>query len=282
MKVGHIPGLERDIRGMQDWYPQFRLVVPLQGLSHWRGTLQPFRTRLDRFEVALVYPPTPTYLPKAWVIGPELSRRTHPFHPHLHADGSACTFFAPDRTYDPDRDDISRLLDLTGDWLRRHLFLEAAGWWPGREAPHEAVDVLASLEHKPHARCVCGRKAPFRLCCKQRYTQIAATASAISAPTRGDWAQRRVVQEIFRASRTAVGFSSFARAMPRLGPPAWLLAQCADVGSRGATTGSGSSSVHPMLARPPAAPRSAPESSDPGYCSYWRDPRAVQSAFAWT
>jgi hypothetical protein len=225
MKVGHIPGLEPDTAGMQDWYPQFRLVVPLHGSSHWRGVLQPFRTQLDRFEIALVYPPEPIYLPKIWIIGPEISRRTHPFHPHLHADGSACTFFAPDRTYDPERDDISRLVDLAGDWLRRHLFFEAVGWWPGREAPHEAADVLRALEHTPDARCVCGKKLSFRLCCKQRYTQVAAAASPLSPPAlREQRAHQHIVQTIPRRSHAAADPSFFAKLTPKLGPPGWLLA----------------------------------------------------------
>ena len=225
MKVGHIRGLERDTAGMQDWYPQFHVVVPLHGQSHWRGVLQPFRTRLDRFKVALVYPPVPIYLPKIWIIRPEISRRTHPFHPHLHADGSACTFFAPDRTYDPERDDISRLVDLAGDWLRRHLFFEAVGWWPGREAPHDAADVLRALEHKPDARCVCGKKLPFRLCCKQRYTQVASAASHISPQgSREQRAQQHIVQTILRRSHAAADPSCFAKLTPELGPPGWLLA----------------------------------------------------------
>jgi hypothetical protein len=143
----------------------------------------------------------------------------------LHADGSACTFFAPDRTYDPERDDISRLVDLAGDWLRRHLFFEAVGWWPGGEAPHDAADVLRALEHKPDARCVCGKKLPFRLCCKQRYTQIAAAASPISPQAlRERRAQQQVIQTILQRSNAAADPACFVKLPPELGPPGWLLA----------------------------------------------------------
>jgi hypothetical protein len=226
MRVDHVPGLARDIAGMKDFYPQFRLVVPLHGPVHWRGTLRPFRTRLDVYDVVVEYAPAAGSVPQVWIVGPEISQRTHRFHPHLNSDGSACTFFVPDRTYDPERDDVGRLVDLAGDWLRRHTFFELAGWWPGAEAPHDAADVLAELEDDPGARCVCGSPRPFRLCCRGDYRAAARAARpALRLPRAELHAGHRRIRRIGRDARAALGAGTFAALTPLLGPPAgWLSA----------------------------------------------------------
>ncbi|HEY0151797.1 MAG TPA: hypothetical protein VGB92_07365 [Longimicrobium sp.] len=225
MRVDHIPGLARDIAGMEGFYPQFRLVIPLYGAVHWRGPLRPYRTRLDTFEVVVAYGPIAGTIPQVWIVGPEISQRTHPLHPHLNRDGSACTFFVPDRTYDPDRDDIGRLVDLAGDWLRRNLFFELAGWWPGAEAPHEAPDVLAELARRPDVRCVCGSLRPFRLCCRDGYRRAAGGTRPGSHRLHPAFvADRRRLRRVVRDVRGALGPLGFATVAPHLGPGARLLA----------------------------------------------------------
>lgn len=230
MRVEHIPKLARDIAGMEDFYPQFRLVVPLIGPVHWRGTLRPYRTRLDTYEVVVEYGPVAGLVPRVWIVGPEISRRTHPFHPHLNSDGSACTFFVPDQTFDPDRDDVGRLVDLVGDWLRRNTFFELVGWWPGKEAPHNASDVLTELARTPDARCVCGMPRPFRLCCRARYQRAARAEGTVRRSSDPALvAEQRRVGAVVRAARAAVGPLIFAACAPHLGPPLPFLMRGAEV-----------------------------------------------------
>jgi hypothetical protein len=215
--------LQRDQEAMNWWYPQFRLLIPMIGPTHWRGRIKPFQTRLASFEVVVVYRFPGHSIPQVWVIEPEISRRTHHFHPHLHANGSICSFFPPDRTYTPERDDISRLIDLVSDWLRRHIYLEENGRWPGPEAPHNPHDVLSAMSRRQDARCICGRKLPFRLCCKRRYERLAVTSPTGSQTSAKERAERLRLEQLMRMVRQNVGHLAFGAASPNLGPPTWLL-----------------------------------------------------------
>lgn len=214
--------LQRDQEAMSWWYPQFRLLIPMIGPTHWRGRIKPFRTRLVTFDVVVVYRPAHS-IPQVWVVEPEISRRTHPFHPHLHAGGSICSFFPPDGTYTPERDDISRLVDLVSDWLRRHIYFEENGRWPGPEAPHNPHDVLSAMSRRPDARCICGRKLPFRLCCKRRYERLAITSRAGSRMSAEERTERLRLERVMRMVRQNIGPLAFSAASPTLGPPTWLL-----------------------------------------------------------
>jgi hypothetical protein len=215
--------LARDEEAMNWWYPQFRLLIPMIGPVHWRGRIKPFRTRLESYEVVLVYRTPVHTIPQVWAVEPEISRRTHFFHPHLHADGSICNFFPPDSTYTPERDDISRLVDLASDWLRRHIYFEENRRWPGPEAPHEPHNVLRALSRRSDARCICGRKQPFRLCCKRRYKALAATSRAGNPLHTEQWAERLRFEQVLRRVRKNIGPLTFASVRPDLGPPSWLL-----------------------------------------------------------
>src|SRR4051812_42685633 len=101
---------QRDITPMAHWYPQFSLVAPLCENPFWHGVLRPFRTRLTTFRIALVYPQSERGVPKIWCLSPEVSKRTRWADPHINVDGSICTYFVPDLTYDPTKHDISRLV----------------------------------------------------------------------------------------------------------------------------------------------------------------------------
>ena len=215
--------LQRDQEAMNWWYPQFRLLIPMIGPTHWRGRIKPFKTRLSNYEIVVVYRAHIHAMPQVWVVEPEISRRTHFFHPHLHAEGSICSFFPPDRTYTPERDDISLLIDLVSDWLRRHIYFEENGRWPGPEAPHHPGDVLRALSRKPDAPCICGRKIPFRLCCKRRYEILAKTAPGPSKPSAQELEERRRIQNALNIATRTVGSVAFAAIRPDLGPPAWML-----------------------------------------------------------
>jgi hypothetical protein len=209
---------------MRLWYPQFHLVVPLEGRPYWTGTLKPYRTRRDTFRIVLVGSACSSGVPKVWCTRPEISKRTYPFHPHLNVDGSLCTFFVPDRTYDPLAHDISRLVDLVGDWLRRHIHLLEFGFWPGDEAPHEASGVLRELQGAPDAACICGSGQRFRLCCRGSYQSVAnavanGRASRLDENTRLRMPIVRALRDMYRR----VGPVGLAELLPRIGPPAALL-----------------------------------------------------------
>lgn len=215
--------LARDQVAMEWWYPQFRLLIPMLGPIHWRGRIRPFRTRVESYELVVIYRTPVHTIPQIWVVEPEISRRTHILHPHLHADGSICSFFPPDGTYSPQSDDISRLVDLASDWLRRHIYFEEYRRWPGPEAPHEPHDVLRALARRPDARCICGRKQPFRLCCKRRYELLAATSQTGKRLSAEESRERMWLEQLLRKVRQGVGAQTFASIRPELGPPIWLL-----------------------------------------------------------
>jgi hypothetical protein len=204
---------------MADWYPAFSLTRIPGRHAYWRGLLRPFRTRTELFEVVVQYGGRPHHVPVAWVVDPEVSRRTHPAHPHLNANGSLCPFFVPDETYDPRRDDISKLLDLVGDWLRKHIHLQVMGWWPGDEAPHSPSEVLRELETFDAPVCVCGSGRAFRVCCRFRYQEAARQEQARRA--RGDrQLDPNVLQIILDELRRQFGPQGVAAMLPHVGPPA--------------------------------------------------------------
>jgi hypothetical protein len=208
---------------MATWYPQFLLSNGITGAIRWRGRITPFRTSLLSFGVVVEYRLPQNAVPTVWVTDPEISRRTHFYHPHLHANGSVCSFFPPDRTYDPEHHDISTLIDLVADWLRRHLFWSRYGWWPGPEAPHSPAEVLGALRATPDARCICGSERPFTRCCKARYVEIAAQASPPVRMTACEARVRRTVEQILATTREAIGARDFAASLPGIGPPPSLI-----------------------------------------------------------
>lgn len=81
-------------------------------------------------------------------------------------DGSVCAFHPTDGTWvvgDP----IVELLDLYTLWALRHLYLEAFGRWPGRQAvfhPYERIVELRGDEY-----CGCGRSGRLYCeCCRDK------------------------------------------------------------------------------------------------------------------
>ena len=156
--------LSQDRVGMSRQYPQFCFIRPPHGPMRWDGCLKPFSTRLAVFRVSLEYRESFRGIPRVWIREPEICQTTHPRHPHLNGDGSACTFFVPDRTFDPCGDDLSYLTDLALDWLRRHVFFTERGWWPGPTAPHDPLGMLNELAGKIRPPCYCGSGKQLRDC----------------------------------------------------------------------------------------------------------------------
>lgn len=219
------PGRVRDQGGMDAWYPQFALTIPLHHPPRWTGSLHPFRTRHRVFRVVLEYGEHDTSIAKVWIVRPEVSRRTHLFHPHLNGDGSVCSFFVPDRTYDPAVHDISALVDLVGDWLRKHMFFEELGWWPGPEAPHDPRQVLTALRAVSSALCVCGGGLTFRQCCEDRYRQVATLVEAGRIDPQGlpRGGVKKSIEDALKSLRLHRGPLGSAALLPHLGPPSYLL-----------------------------------------------------------
>lgn len=216
--------MQRDEPEMGIWYPHFGLVAHPPAGPCWVGTLQPFRTRLQLFRVVVVYPPHVAEVPKIWCVSPEISQRTRPFHPHINVDGSLCTFFVPDGTYDPLAHDISRLVDLTADWLRRHVYYLEFGYWPGAEAPHAAAGVLAELAHHLAAVCVCGSGRLFRDCCRTAYQHAAKVETARRQHSAAESLAQRQTTASLHDLRSRMGVSGYNRMLPGLGPAPYLLA----------------------------------------------------------
>lgn len=225
MRTGYEVRLRRDIPAMMHWYPQFSLVVPVRGDPYWHGLLRPFHSRFETFHVALVYPPTDHDVPKIWALSPEISKRTRWTDPHINIDGSLCTFFAPDRTYEPATQDIGLLVDLTVDWTRRYIFFREVGYWPGKEAPHFASEVLAELDHNVNARCVCGSAKPFRFCCRRDYVKIVEVEKHRAAHADKMFRTERLTAATLAGMRARLGPTNFAQMTPTAGPPFGLLAR---------------------------------------------------------
>ena len=225
MRTGYEARLGRDVPEMTHWYPQFSLVVPLSGDPYWHGLLRPFDTRLATYRVALEYPHDAGDVPKIWCLSPEISKRTRFTDPHINIDGSLCTFFGPDRTYDPTAHDISRLVDLTVDWLRRYVFFQEYGYWPGKEAPHYAAEVIAELGRNVNANCVCGRAKPFRSCCRAAYIQAVEVEKRHAANAEDTFRTQRLTAAILAEMRARLGPAYFAQLTPRAGPPVDLIAK---------------------------------------------------------
>lgn len=160
-----------DSESMSRWYPRFWLVRPMTGPARWEGFIKPFHTHLDTFKVVVEYRARPEGIPVVWIVDPEVSRRTHPDHPHLNSNGSACTFFVPDGDYRPLTDPIAILIDLVVDWLQRHVYWTDRGLWPGPQAPHDPEGVMGELQGRPSAPCVCGSGREFELCHGRVYRQ---------------------------------------------------------------------------------------------------------------
>lgn len=206
---------------MSRWYPHFRLIRTPFLPPRWQGTLRPFRSRLNFFEVALAYRSGTTSIPLVWIVDPEVSRRTHPEHPHLNSDGSACTFFVPDRNYDPEIHPLSFLVDLTLDWLRRHLYWTERLVWPGPAAPHDPLAIVKELRSRPNAPCICGNGKPFRECHGGMYH------AAARRQARGQLHNARRVDPhrlkyLLESLRRDIGPARMAELLPHLGPPPYL------------------------------------------------------------
>ncbi len=205
---------------MREWYPQFALITTDSRRPYWSGRLKPFRTRLTAFHVCIEYRERLVGVPQVWVVDPEISRRTHPFHPHLNTDGSLCSFFVPDLTYDQRCHDVSRLVDLTGDWLRKHCHYEEFGFWPGPIAPHDPASVLKELAGQGHRLCVCGSGKVFELCCKSRYEELdkAMHRGRVFPLVDADQGQMGNVERLARVVREFLGPSRTASLLPKAGP----------------------------------------------------------------
>lgn len=217
--------LDRDRRGMTDWYPQFTLHLPspwsAAGFRHrrfWRGWVPALGARA--YEIVLDYRPHPSAYPIAWVVQPEISRRTWFDHPHLNPDGSVCAHFLPDRSFDRQRHDLHMLMHLIVVWLNCHVVFSELSYWPGPEAPHDPVTILDEV--LPTAPCPCGSGDRFSLCCRPGYVRYQKRrVGPLHVVTQIDF--RTEIRETLRSIRRELGPRAAAERYPNLGPPAIYL-----------------------------------------------------------
>jgi len=114
-------------------YPQFSIRRGPLG-TWWDGWLAPFRSRpFLRYRLFLLY--SLGHDPIAWIVQPEISKRTWPCHRHLYGHGNLCPQDPDAPNWEFGQDDLTYYIDLVVLWLGCHIHLEEYGRWPGPEAP---------------------------------------------------------------------------------------------------------------------------------------------------
>lgn len=103
--------------------------------------------------------PPPTY-PRAWVVSPDISRRTFPDHPHMYPDGAACPFYPPDRTWTW-ANTPAQFLHQLAIWLLKTQVWIANGRWIGPDVGHRFGERPPLRRDDP---CHCGSGKIYRHC----------------------------------------------------------------------------------------------------------------------
>jgi len=138
------------------------------------------RLRLSRrpYVVELTYPSSPTgdagpLHPRAKVIDPEISHRTHPSHPHMYVgpgeESWACPMSPQSTAWRWRRGATVRYLDQVALWILKSAVWIATGGgilesatWLGPDTPHSPFDLLGSV--RPGDPCWCGRGTAYEAC----------------------------------------------------------------------------------------------------------------------
>jgi len=154
--------------------------------KHLDATVLKITVPPRRFVVSLEYPELPdgdtgpihprarvgTGLMMSVAPGPEISRRTLPYHPHLSYDNKEDSWACPLSPHETDwtwkhggtreyLDQVAIWIFKTEVWARTGGVL-GGGLWVGTSVSHEPTDVLASVA--PDSPCRCGSGTSYRRC----------------------------------------------------------------------------------------------------------------------
>ncbi len=126
-------------------------------LDHVRRIVQECRS----YQVQVRYR-RPPGVPMARCINPEVSRKTHPAHPHLYADGSVCPFLPSSKRWAWGENTLVDFVDDVAIWVAKHQVYEVTGKWIGPAISHDPEHLVRSI--LPNAPCHCGSGKPYSRC----------------------------------------------------------------------------------------------------------------------
>jgi hypothetical protein len=123
----------------------------------------------------LAFPPK--HHPKAFCIAPEISKRSYPFHPHLHLDSSVCAYQPSDKVLPWDGRTMTAFLNYISIWSAKHIVWQQTGanqaaLWIGPAAGHMPHEILRDVGRNDP--CPCGSGLKFKRCHLGFYQQQSA------------------------------------------------------------------------------------------------------------
>jgi len=129
-------------------------------------------TKAEYTVLAVAYPPRRH--PRAFIKSPHISKLSFPSHPHINADGSACSYLPSQGTLPWNGQTMRALLDFTAIWLAKHLVWQdtgakLGGRWIGPVAGHTIPELLATVPR--NAECPCGSGRKYKHCHRLEHEQ---------------------------------------------------------------------------------------------------------------
>lgn len=156
MKRTKTRSLGAQIDRMRGRWPGFDHRTTADGLSIWRGTVQPYQASYD---IGVLWVPTSDLKPWVFLIAPELKPRTGCTYeeiPHLLFDDdnpklSGLCLFDPDEGEWSNRNLIAdTTIPWAVEWLQHYEFWHFDGTWRGKSiGPESVAEIRASTVHRP-------------------------------------------------------------------------------------------------------------------------------------
>ncbi len=107
--------------------------------------------------------------PRAYFVGPRISRARYPMHPHLQADSAACPYLPSDNVWRWGSNTVADFLDFVAIWLAKHVVWEqtgacGGGVWIGPSSGHSPRELLMRVGRNEECPCASGEK--YKRCCQ--------------------------------------------------------------------------------------------------------------------
>ena len=108
--------------------------------------------------------------PRAYSVGPRISRDKYPMHPHLQADSAACPYLPSDNVWRWGSNTVADFLDFGAIWLAKHVLWEqtgacrGGGIWIGPSSRHSPRELLMRVGRNEECPCASGKK--YKRCCQ--------------------------------------------------------------------------------------------------------------------